>query len=55
MKEDYSYGLLSYSSVNIGDEIQSVAQSRFLPRIDEYVQRETIGRFVPKFNKKRKR
>ena len=48
MKQEYLYGLLSYSSVNIGDEIQSVAQSRFLPRIDEYVQRETIGRFIPK-------
>ena len=46
----YNYGIITYNSINIGDEIQSVAASRFLPTIDEYVYRETINSFVPKDN-----
>lgn len=44
------YGILAYTSANIGDEIQSIASMRFLPRIDEYIQRENIKNFVPKNN-----
>jgi len=28
------YGVLKYSSQNIGNEIQSIAATRFLPQID---------------------
>jgi hypothetical protein len=36
------YGLLNYStSYNLGDEIQSIAASRFLPRIDAIVDRDS--------------
>lgn len=42
------YGVITYNSINIGDEIQSVAASRFLPQIDEYVYREQINNFIPK-------
>lgn len=50
----YLYGLLSYNSINIGDEIQSVACSRFLPQIDELVYREMINSFVSEDCKKTK-
>ena len=39
------YGLLSYSSMNIGDEIQSIAAQRFLPKIDTLVHREQVNSF----------
>ena len=39
------YGVIKYSSINIGDEVQSVAAMRFLPQIDYYVQRERIDQF----------
>ena len=45
MTHNFQFGLLRYSSVNIGDEIQSIAASRFLPRIDCLVQREKIKQF----------
>lgn len=42
------YGLLYYKDTdNIGDDIQSYAQARFLPRIDYFIDRENIGNFVP--------
>ncbi|KJG39106.1 hypothetical protein UA32_07670 [Photobacterium angustum] len=41
----YKYGLIKYSSYNIGDDIQSVAAKRFLPTIDSYIQRERVGSF----------
>lgn len=45
------YGLLYYKDTdNIGDDIQSYAQSRFLPRIDYMIDREKIEQFIP--NKK---
>lgn len=44
-QENIYYGLLKYSSINIGDEIQSIAASRFLPRIDKYVHRENITNY----------
>jgi hypothetical protein len=37
------FGLLSYSTRNIGDEIQSLAARRFLPRIDRYVDRDFLN------------
>lgn len=43
------YGLLYYKDTgNIGDDIQTYASSRFLPRIDYMVDRENIELFVPK-------
>ncbi|MBR1918894.1 MAG: polysaccharide pyruvyl transferase family protein [Spirochaetales bacterium] len=39
------YGILSYNSFNIGDEIQSIAASRFLPRIDYRINREQLSLF----------
>ena len=45
------YGLLYYKDTdNIGDDIQSYAASRFLPRIDYLIDRENLESFVP--NKK---
>ena len=43
------YGLLYYKDTdNIGDDIQSYAASRFLPRIDYMIDRENIESFAPK-------
>lgn len=43
------YGVLKYSSQNIGDEIQSIAAMRFLPKIDYYCHRERLDQFhLPK-------
>ncbi|NQL61245.1 polysaccharide pyruvyl transferase family protein [Streptococcus suis] len=39
------YALFSYTTGNIGDEIQSVAASRFLPQIDYYVNRDYLNEF----------
>jgi hypothetical protein len=39
------FGVLKYSSQNIGDEIQSIAAMRFLPRIDYYCHRERLDQF----------
>lgn len=47
------YGLLYYKDTdNIGDDIQTYASSRFLPKIDYMIDRENIELFVP--NKKEK-
>lgn len=51
---DCSYGVITYNSINIGDEIQSLAAMRFLPRVDEYVYREQIANFVPEKGKRTK-
>ena len=37
------FGLLSYDSINLGDEIQSLAARRFLPRVDRFVPREDLA------------
>lgn len=42
---DGLYGVLKYSSSNIGDEIQSIAAMRFLPKIDYYCHREQLNTF----------
>ena len=36
------YGLYCYDTMNIGDEIQSIAAKRFLPKIDLYINRDNI-------------
>ncbi len=41
------YGLFSYHTENIGDEIQSIAARRFLPAVDEYVDRDNVGAWLP--------
>ncbi len=44
------YGLYCYDTKNIGDEIQSVAAKRFLPRVDYYINRDHIDTTIPKAN-----
>ncbi len=47
------YGLLYYKDTdNIGDDIQTYAQERFLPKVDYLIDRENLESFVP--NKKEK-
>ena len=36
------YAALSFDTENIGDEIQSLAAQRFLPRIDYYINRDNL-------------
>lgn len=47
MENNTKFGLLVVSTKarnkNIGDYIQSIAQRQFLPRIDEYIQREKLS------------
>lgn len=38
------FALFEYATENIGDEIQSIAARRFLPRIDYYIDRDQISR-----------
>ena len=54
MENNFSYGVITYNSINIGDEIQSVASMRFLPSVDEYVYREQISKFIPEHKKQTK-
>lgn len=42
---DPLFGVLKYSSQNIGDEIQSLAAMRFLPHVDYYCHRERLDNF----------
>lgn len=43
------YALLSYNRTNnLGDEVQSLAARRFLPRVDEFVERDQLADFRPK-------
>lgn len=44
------YGLFEYHTENIGDEVQSIAASRFLPRIDYYFDRDNINATKTKSN-----
>ena len=42
------FGCLYYAdSENIGDDIQTYAQRRFLPQVDYWVDRESLNTFVP--------
>lgn len=36
------YGLLEYTTDNLGDEIQSLAAEQYLPRIDTYLKRDNL-------------
>lgn len=38
------YGLLSYETYNIGDDIQSIAATRFLPAVDTLFDRDNINK-----------
>lgn len=40
------FGLLTYRTRNVGDDIQSVAARQFLPRVDRLVDREQMNAFV---------
>jgi len=40
------YGLLTYRTENIGDEIQSIAARQFLPGVDIYVERDSLNNVV---------
>jgi hypothetical protein len=42
MKQNIKYGLFEYYTENIGDEVQSIAASKFLPKIDYYFDRDNI-------------
>lgn len=44
----YKFALMKYSTENIGDEVQSIAARRFLPHIDEYVDRDKLAEWNPK-------
>lgn len=40
------YGLISYDyTTNLGNEIQSIAARRFLPKVDHYIEHEKLERF----------
>ena len=39
------YAALKFNATNIGDEIQSIAAQRFLPKIDFYIFREQLNKF----------
>ncbi|HFU3984748.1 TPA: polysaccharide pyruvyl transferase family protein [Streptococcus suis] len=41
------FALFEYNTQNIGDEIQSLAALKFLPKIDYYINRDYINYFVP--------
>ncbi|MBQ6461354.1 polysaccharide pyruvyl transferase family protein [Candidatus Saccharibacteria bacterium] len=47
MTTQVKYGLFCYDTQNIGDEIQSLAAKRFLPRVDYYINRDNIDDTVP--------
>ena len=42
---DQRYALLSYTTRNLGDDIQSLAALQFLPHVDALVDRDQIGEF----------
>lgn len=39
------YGLLTYSTTNLGDDIQSIAAQQFLPRVDIHVDRDMLDEY----------
>jgi hypothetical protein len=48
MTDMTKYGLFSYRDTNnIGDEIQSLAARQFLPRVDNFIDREEMDQFCP--------
>jgi len=43
VRMNYNFGLLCYSTLNIGDEIQSIAAKQLLPRIDQFLDRDCLN------------
>lgn len=41
------FALFEYNTQNIGDEIQSLAALKFLPKVDYFINRDYINYFVP--------
>ncbi|MBH1980009.1 polysaccharide pyruvyl transferase family protein [Candidatus Saccharibacteria bacterium] len=39
---DFEYGLFVVNRMNVGDDIQSLAALRFLPRVDHYIDRDQL-------------
>ncbi|MDR0483041.1 MAG: polysaccharide pyruvyl transferase family protein [Cellulomonadaceae bacterium] len=39
------FALYTYSTPNLGDEVQSIAARRFLPQVDYYINRDELGTF----------
>lgn len=39
------YAILKYNTSNLGDEIQSIAAMQFLPRVDYYLDRDSLGNY----------
>ena len=48
----YKYGIMGYASNNIGDEIQTLAQMRFLPHVEYICVREQLKQFKSSGNEK---
>lgn len=46
-----NYALLSYSTFNLGDQIQSVAAEQFLPRVDLCIDREQLNQDIARHKK----
>lgn len=46
------FGLFCYDTINIGDEIQSLAARRFLPKVDYYFNRNNIDQTITPANEK---
>jgi hypothetical protein len=44
----YKFGLLKYSTNNLGDEIQSIAARQFLPKVDMYLDRDSLNKIKSK-------
>jgi hypothetical protein len=40
------FGLLAYRETNLGDDIQAFAALQFMPRVDYFVHRDSIGAFA---------
>ena len=47
------FGLLTYSTPNLGDYIQSLAARSFLPRIEARIDREALDGYISPGNEKR--
>jgi len=51
MDKTAKYGILFYKGTsNIGDDIQTYADLRFLPKVDYIIERENMDEFVPDNN-----
>lgn len=46
MRDKMKFGLMSYDyTTNLGNEIQSIAARRFLPKIDYFIEHEKLNLF----------